>query len=187
MPVTTSTPPLPVLAPPPVPFPWRPPVLFVPAISGSWSTTSVFFVWTVSPIFTLKKKLFYISKNLTETPKIVTAFRGMHVSHVKHSYAWLSRKCDYLTDRHTDIQTPDKVIPMCCYASQATQNDLYFNRQFSTPSNPQKRKACNLVNSKKSRCVCETLTMPPSATKSKKAIFRAKVKSRSQGHLKGHH
>ena len=27
-----------------------------------------------------------------------------------------------------------------------------------------------------SRCVCETLTMPPAATKSKKAIFRAKVK-----------
>ena len=31
----------------------------------------------------------------------------------------------------------------------------------------------------KSRCVCETLTMPPVATKSTKAIFRAKV---SQGH-----
>ena len=28
----------------------------------------------------------------------------------------------------------------------------------------------------KSRCVCETLTMPPAVTKSKKAIFRAKVK-----------
>ena len=27
-----------------------------------------------------------------------------------------------------------------------------------------------------SRCVCETRTMPPAATKSKKAIFRAKVK-----------
>ena len=33
------------------------------------------------------------------------------------SYAWLPRKCDYWTDR----QTPDKVIPMCSYASQATQ------------------------------------------------------------------
>ena len=25
------------------------------------------------------------------------------------------------TGRRTDRQTPDKVIPMCCYASQATQ------------------------------------------------------------------
>ena len=28
----------------------------------------------------------------------------------------------------------------------------------------------------KSRCVCETLTMPPAATKENKAIFKAKVK-----------
>ena len=35
--------------------------------------------------------------------------------------AWLSRKCDYRTDRRTHRQTPDKVIPMCRYASQATQ------------------------------------------------------------------
>ena len=41
----------------------------------------------------------------------------MHVSPAKHSYAWLPRKCDYRTVR----QTPDKVIPMCRYASQATQ------------------------------------------------------------------
>ena len=30
-------------------------------------------------------------------------------------------KCDYRTDRRTHRQTPDKVIPMCRYASQATQ------------------------------------------------------------------
>ena len=48
--------------------------------------------------------------------KIVAVFRGIHVSPAKHSYAWLPRKCD----RHTDRQT-DKVIPMCRYASQATQ------------------------------------------------------------------
>ena len=36
---------------------------------------------------------------------IVAAFRGMHVSPAKHSYAWLSRKCDYRTDRHTHSQT----------------------------------------------------------------------------------
>ena len=50
------------------------------------------------------------------------AFWGMHVSPAKHSYAWLPRKCDYQTDRHTHRQTPDKVIPMCRYASQATQS-----------------------------------------------------------------
>ena len=55
----------------------------------------------------------------------MAAFRGMHVSPANHSYAWLSRKCDYRTNRHTHTrthrQTPDKVIPMCRYASQATQ------------------------------------------------------------------
>ena len=53
--------------------------------------------------------------------KIVAAFRGMHVSPAKHSYAWLPRKCDYRTDRHMDKQTPDKVIPICRYASHVTQ------------------------------------------------------------------
>ena len=48
---------------------------------------------------------------------MVAAFRGMHVSPAKDSYARVSRKCDYWTDR----QKPDKVIPMCRYASQATQ------------------------------------------------------------------
>ena len=59
---------------------------------------------------------------------IVAAFQGMHLSPAKHSYAWLPRKRDYhksvttrQTDRQTDRQTPDKVIPMCRYASQATQ------------------------------------------------------------------
>ena len=37
--------------------------------------------------------------------KIVSAFQGMHVSHAKHSYAWLPRKCDYRTDTRTDRQT----------------------------------------------------------------------------------
>ena len=44
----------------------------------------------------------------------------MHVSPAKHS----SGKCDrkvWQTDRQTDGQTTDKVIPMCRYASQATQ------------------------------------------------------------------
>ena len=48
--------------------------------------------------------------------KIVAAFRRMNLWPGKHSYAWLRRKCDYGTDIRTDRQTPDKVIPMCCYA-----------------------------------------------------------------------
>ena len=66
------------------------------------------------------------SKTLTKRlTNIVAAFRGMQVSPGKHSYAWLPRKCDYRTDARThgqtDRQTPDKVIPMCRYALQATQ------------------------------------------------------------------
>ena len=39
--------------------------------------------------------------------KIVAAFRGMHVSHAKHtcSYAWLLRKCEYWTYTRTDRRT----------------------------------------------------------------------------------
>ena len=56
----------------------------------------------------------------TKSNKIVTAFQEMHVLPVVHSYGM----CDYqesLTTRQTDGQTPDKVIPMCHYALQATQ------------------------------------------------------------------
>ena len=53
----------------------------------------------------------------SNTSNIVAAFWGMHVLPAKHSYEWLPRKCDYRTDR----QTPDKMIPMCSYALQATQ------------------------------------------------------------------
>ena len=44
--------------------------------------------------------------------KIVAAFRGMQLS--KHRYA-------SVTERQTDGRTTDKVIPLCRYASQATQ------------------------------------------------------------------
>ena len=41
----------------------------------------------------------------------------MHVSPAKHSYAWLSRKCDYRTDRRTHTQTDagqsDPYVPLC--------------------------------------------------------------------------
>ena len=33
------------------------------------------------------------------------------------------------TDRHTDRQTPDKVIPMCRYASQATQKSVHVQKE----------------------------------------------------------
>ena len=36
---------------------------------------------------------------------IVAAFWVMHVSPAKHSYTWLTRKCDYRTDRHRERQT----------------------------------------------------------------------------------
>ena len=52
---------------------------------------------------------------------IVAAFRGMHVSPAKHSYAWLPRKCDYRTDARTDGRTDgqtdarqsDTYVPLC--------------------------------------------------------------------------
>ena len=53
---------------------------------------------------------------------IVTAFRGMHVSPAKHSSGGVTDgRTDRQTDGRTDRQTTDKVIPMCRYASQATQ------------------------------------------------------------------
>ena len=61
----------------------------------------------------------------------------MRVSPAKHNYAWLPRKCDYRTDTQTDRQSdtdeqmPDKVIPMCHYASQATQKlDVFVKHRF---------------------------------------------------------
>ena len=60
---------------------------------------------------------FFLGFDLTEN--IVAAFRGMHVSPAKDSYAWLPLESVTTgqKNRRTDIQTPDKVIPMCRYAS----------------------------------------------------------------------
>ena len=49
------------------------------------------------------------------------AMGGMHVLPAKHSYGSVT---DGRTDRRTDRQTTDKVIPMCRYASQATQKSF---------------------------------------------------------------
>ena len=40
-------------------------------------------------------------------PKIVAAFRGMHVSPAKHSFGKCDRRTDRRTDRQTDRQTDD--------------------------------------------------------------------------------
>ena len=58
--------------------------------------------------------------------KIVAASPGMHVSPANYSYGSVT---DGQTDGRTDRQTTDKVIPMCRYASQATQKLLHFDRQ----------------------------------------------------------
>ena len=45
----------------------------------------------------------------------MAAFRGVHVSPAKHSYAWLPRKCDYRTkhrDRQTDTGQSDPYVPL---------------------------------------------------------------------------
>ena len=57
--------------------------------------------------------------------------RNACVSPAKQSYAWLPRKYDYRADRHRDRQMLDKVIPICGYALQATQESLgvYRNHQ----------------------------------------------------------
>ena len=44
---------------------------------------------------------------------IVAAFRGMHVSPAKHSYAWISIKCDYRTDKRTEAGQSDPYAPLC--------------------------------------------------------------------------
>ena len=77
----------------------------------------IFSMLNVTDYITLT--LFYIIH------KIVAAFRGMHVSPAKHSFGKCDRKVwqtDGQTDRRTDWRTTDKVIPMCRYASQATQS-----------------------------------------------------------------
>ena len=62
----------------------------------------------------------------------MAAFWGMYVKPAKHSSVWLTfKKKVWLPERQThrrmDRQTLDKVIPMCCYASQATQKGSVWN------------------------------------------------------------
>ena len=79
------------------------------------------------PVLQIKRSITFhkLSHTFEETnvKNIVAAFRGMHVSRAKHSYASVT---DGRTDRQTDGRTTDKVIPMCRYASQATQQLIYL-------------------------------------------------------------
>ena len=71
----------------------------------------------------------HLSQDLTNKNNIVAAFRGMHVSPAKHSYAWLPRKCDYQesvttgrTDRQTDAGQSDPYVPLC-FAGDTKRSD----------------------------------------------------------------
>ena len=56
----------------------------------------------------------------------MAVFQGMHVLHAIHNDTVIYKKSVttklvWLPDGHTDMQTRDKAIPMCCYTSQVTQ------------------------------------------------------------------
>ena len=59
----------------------------------------------------------------------MAAFRGMHVSPAKHSYAWLPRKSDYQesvttgqTDGQTDAGQSDPYVPLCFAGDTKTES-----------------------------------------------------------------
>ena len=51
----------------------------------------------------------------------------------KHSYAWLSIKCDYRTDRYTHTQTDagqsDPYVPLCFAGDTITGTAVYVSVQ----------------------------------------------------------
>ena len=53
------------------------------------------------------------------------------------------------TDTHTHRQTPDKVIPMCRYASQATQSDPYVPLCFAGDTKIRPRFICSVLRASK--------------------------------------
>ena len=81
------------------------------------------------------------------------AFRGMHVSLVKHSYVLLPRKRDYRTDTQTDAGQSDPYVPLCfagntkirhvflkhrCLRRQQSQTMAKISKSYIlTPSHPQ--------------------------------------------------
>ena len=72
---------------------------------------------------------------------IVAAVKGIHMCRLRniamrdYLKSVTTGQTDTGTDRRTDRQTPDKVIPMCPYASQATQKLVIFvNRATKRPN-----------------------------------------------------
>ena len=60
-------------------------------------------------LFECPSLLYWFHHQTLNIKNIVTAFRGMHVSPAKHSYAWLPRKRDYGTDARTHRQTDGRI------------------------------------------------------------------------------
>ena len=77
---------------------------------------------------------------------IVAAFLGMHVSPAKHNYAWLQESVTTgQTHGRTDGKTPDKVIPMCHYASQATQHGAIKSNAWQSDRRTSKWSSCGVL------------------------------------------
>ena len=93
--------------------PWVTPRRDLMHVTGTESGNALNLWCTDSEISSNKYRFLYVSALMIYANKIVAAFQGMHVSPAIHSFAWLSRKCDYRTYRQTDTQT------------DAGQNDLY--------------------------------------------------------------
>ena len=115
------------------------------SIPDDWKRASIVPIFKLEAQGPFTAHLITNSKQFSQK-KILAAFRGMHVSPVKHSFGKCDRRTDRQTDRRTDRQT-DKVIPMCLYASQATQKD---NQNERIQIN-----ACVVGNT--SACCCEPL------------------------------
>ena len=71
----------------------------------------------------------------------VAAFRGMHVSPAKHSYAWLPRR--YRTDGQTDAGQSDPYVPLC-FAGDTTSNFLSMERCKANSNSLKQWKVCVL-------------------------------------------
>ena len=61
-----------------------------------------------------------VPKNYTR----MVAFQGMHVLPAKHGWKAKYEYQESVTTRKTHGQMPEKVIRMCCYASQAIQKKI---------------------------------------------------------------
>ena len=85
---------------------------------GSWTFQKIKYVRFCYYLTSIQKLSFWFMAGTCFKVMLVALFQGMHVSPVKHSYAWLPRKCDYWTDRWTDTQTDTRqshsYVPLFC-------------------------------------------------------------------------